>query len=382
MTSTPRPRARDLGIRIGRLPTGPHNAITDVADVRVGQVTMISGEGDLVRGEGPVRTGVTVIVPHGGDLGIDPLYAGYHQLNGNGEMTGIAWLEESGLLTTPVAITNTHSVGVVRDALVEWSVHHGILAENATFSLPVVGETYDGYLNDINGFHVTRDHLFAAMEGATTGPVAEGNVGGGTGMIAHGFKGGIGTSSRQVPEGFGGYTVGALVQANYGQRHLLQIDGVPVGEEIGPDEVPVPWRRPWSPEAGAGSIIVVIATDAPLIPTQCKRLAQRSTVAIGRMGGLGENSSGDLFLAFSTGNRGIDRPGSAEPSVVRSYPNELISILFEAASEAVQEAIVNAMCAATTMSGRDGHIVHELPHDRLREVMARYGRLDRPSPIL
>ena len=367
-----RPRARNLGIRIGRLDPGPLNAITDVAGLRVGHTTLIAGEGPLVPGRGPVRTGVTVILPHDGRIGADPLFAGYHVLNGNGEMTGLAWIGESGLLTTPVAITNTHSVGVVRDALIAYQLdRHGDDSATA-WSLPVVAETWDGFLNDINGMHVKPEHLFAAMDDASAQLPAEGCVGGGTGMICHGFKGGIGTSSRLLRAERGGWTVGALVQANYGQRELLRIDGVPVGRELGPEAVPLPGL----PAAGGGgSIIVVLATDAPLLPHQCRRLAQRATLGIARMGGLGEDSSGDIFLAFSTANRGLaeSRDGLG-PLSVRMLPNEALSPLFEAAADATEEAIVNALCASTTMIGIDGHAAHQLPLDGLTAAMRRYGR--------
>jgi D-aminopeptidase len=366
-----RTRARELGIRIGRLETGRWNAITDVPGVRVGQTTLVSGDSPLVVGEGPVRTGVTVIVPHEGNVGADPVYAGYHQLNGNGEMTGIAWIEESGLLTTPIAITNTHSVGVVHDALIAYGVAHGSVEFELAWSLPVVAETYDGWLNDINGFHVKPEHVFQALDAAASGPVAEGCVGGGTGMNCHEFKGGIGTSSRVLPADRGGWSVGVLVQANYGRRYLLRVDGVPVGEEISPEEVPTPWPKP----RGDGSIIIVVATDAPLLPHQCKRLAQRATVGLARVGGNGDNGSGDLFLAFSTGNRGLDPKDAIEPVAVRAYPNNAISDLFGAVADATQEAIVNALCMATTTVGVNGRTSHAIPLDRLREVMRKYHRL-------
>jgi D-aminopeptidase len=364
-------RARELGIRIGRLEPGPWNAITDVPGVRVGQTTLIAGDGPLVIGEGPVRTGVTVILPHEGNVGADPVYAGYHQLNGNGEMTGIAWIEESGLLTTPIAITNTHSVGVVHDALIAYGVAHGSVEFDLAWSLPVVAETYDGWLNDINGFHVKPEHLFRALDTAATGPVAEGCVGGGTGMNCHEFKGGIGTSSRVLPAERGGWTVGVLVQANYGRRHLLRVDGVPVGEEIPPEDVPTPWPNP----RGDGSIIIIVATDAPLLPHQCKRLAQRATVGLARVGGNGDNGSGDLFLAFSTGNRNLDPKDAIAPVAVRAYPNSAISDLFAAVADATQEAIVNALCMATTTVGVNGRTSYAIPLDRLCEVMRKYHRL-------
>lgn len=369
-----RRRARELGIVIGRLPTGPFNAITDVAGVRVGQTTLIAGEGPVVVGEGPVRTGVTVILPHEGDIGNDPLFAGYHQLNGNGEMTGIPWIEESGLLTTPIAITNTHSVGTVRDAIVAYELRRYGNRE-LMWSLPVVAETYDGWLNDMNGFHVRPEHVFAALDAAASGPVAEGCAGGGTGMNCHEFKGGIGTSSRRLPPEQGGWTVGVLVQANYGGRGTLRVDGVPVGEEIGPDEVPTPWPEP----ARDGSIIIIVATDAPLLPGQCKRLARRATIGLARAGGNGNDSSGDLFLAFSTGNRGMADGTARDPASVRMYPNAAISDLFAATIEATEEAIVNALCMATTTTGCEGRISYAIPLDRLQAVMAKYGRLRQPA---
>jgi D-aminopeptidase len=374
---TTRPRARDLGIRIGRLAPGPFNAITDVAGVRVGQTTIVEGEGPLVVGRGPIRTGVTVILPRAEGVVAEPVFAGWHCLNGNGEMTGLPWIEEAGLLATPVAITNTHSVGVVRDALIAYEIARaGRVTEELAWSLPVVAETWYGWLNDINGQHVRPEHVFAAFDTAAGGPVAEGAVGGGTGMIAHGFKGGIGTASRVVPDEDGGWIVGALVQANYGQRRLLRIDGVPVGEEIPLEEIPSHHSPQLLPPAGAGSIIVVLATDAPLLGDQCRRLAQRASLAIGRMGGLGENSSGDIFLAFATGNRGLsDRWRDRAPVAVRMLPADALTPLFEAAVEATEEAIVNALCAGTTMTGVNGRTIRALPHDRLVEIMRRYGRL-------
>jgi D-aminopeptidase len=364
---------RDLGVTIGRLPPGRHNAITDVAGVRVGHATIVSGEGQLAVGKGPVRTGVTVIVPHEGDIGAEPLFAGYHVLNGNGEMTGLLWVKESGMLTTPVAITNTHSVGVVRDALIAYDVARTKRPE-PFWSLPVVAETYDGWLNDINGMHVKAEHVWAALDEAAAGPVAEGCVGGGTGMICHEFKGGIGTSSRLVPAEAGGWTVGVLVQANYGARHLLRVDGVPVGELIPYSRVPgmrEEWARVARGEVGDGSIIIVVATDAPLLPNQCERLAQRATIGLARVGGTGANSSGDIFLAFATGNRGL--PGAEERTArlasCRMVPNEGLTPLFEACAEATEEAILNALCMATTTVGIDGRTVHALPLDRLREVL-------------
>ena len=373
-------RARDLGIVIGLGRPGPLNAITDVAGVRVGHTTLISGDGPLTVGAGPVRTGVTVVVPHERDQWPEPVFAGCHRLNGNGELTGLEWVRESGMLTTPIAITNTHSVGVVRDALVAvWTEHRR--PHSDWWSLPVVGETYDGLLNDINGFHVRPEHLRAALDSAAGGTVAEGAVGGGTGMICHGFKGGIGTASRVIDDDLGGFTVAALVQANYGKRAWLRVDGVPVGIEIGPDEVPVPsdpeTRDRGSPSEGAGSIIVVLATDAPLLPHQCERLAQRASLGVARVGGTGGHSSGDLMIAFATGNRlPQEEDGRLTPVTydVRAVGDVVTDALFDGAIEATEEAIVNALVAAETMTGRDGVTAHALPHDRLMEVMARYGR--------
>jgi D-aminopeptidase len=371
-------RARDLGISIGLMAPGPLNAITDVMGVRVGHHTLMAGDaGPLLVGQGPVRTGVTVVVPHDGDPFVGAVYAGAHRLNGNGELTGLEWIREAGLLAGPIAITNTHSVGVVRDALVAAASRSGASPESA-WALPVVGETWDGWLNDIDGQHVRAEHLDAALEWAAGGPVTEGNVGGGTGMICHRFKGGIGTASRQLPAAEGGFTVGALVQANYGRRERLAIDGVPVGREIGLDEVPSDRAADAaSPaDADAGSIIVVLATDAPLLPHQCERLAQRAGLGVARSGGAGEHSSGDLFIAFATGNRGLiaadhagGRPFTRE---VRVLDDAWISPLFWAAIESTEEAIVNALVAAETMSGQGGHIAHRLPHQRLIAVWRRY----------
>jgi D-aminopeptidase len=371
-------RYRDLGLTVGQLPPGPLNAITDVGGVLVGMTTLIEGEGPLQVGLGPVRTGVTVIVPHDG-IGEEPVFAGCHRLNGNGELTGLEWLRESGQLTTPVAITNTHSVGVVRDALVAAEIR-GRADLTAYWSLPVVGETYDGALNDINGMHVRPEHLFAALDSATGGPVAEGGVGGGTGMICHEFKGGTGTASRVA----GGWTVGALVQANYGRRERLTVDGVPVGREIPLSAVPSPWDeeerigRGREHEPGRGSIIVILATDAPMLPHQLERLAQRAALGIARVGGAGEHGSGDIFLAFSTGNRGkiesYKSEGATEPLDVSMIPDGAISDLFWAAIEATEEAILNALVAADTMVGRDAITAHRLDHDVLVETMTRYAR--------
>jgi len=355
------PRARHLDIPFPGDP-GPLNAITDVAGVCVGHTTLIEGA--------DVRTGVTAILPRGAIHA--PVFAGYHALNGNGEMTGAIWVEESGFLEGPVMITNTHSVGVVRDAVIAWTVERKLyhpLQGDVFWSLPVVAETYDGVLNEINGFHVQPEHVFAALDNASSGPVAEGNVGGGTGMICHRFKGGIGTSSRRLAEEEGGCTVGVLVQANYGQRRHLTIAGVPVGQEI-PDLLPEIQAGP--PPVGAGSIIGVVATDAPLLPHQLKRMAQRVGLGVARVGGMGSNTSGDIFLAFSTANPGGWR--RTEVTQVDLLPNDRITPLFEATVFAAEEAIVNALVAATTMSGRNGNTVYALPHDRLQAALEKYNR--------
>jgi D-aminopeptidase len=349
-------RARELGIEIGRLRSGPENAITDVAGVRVGHTTLVEGA--------DVRTGVTVIVPHDGNPGNDPVFAGCHRLNGNGEVTGLEWLRESGMLTTPIGITNTHSVGIVRDAIVSAGP-----PELGRWSLPVVGETYDGFLNDINGQHVRAGHVHEALGAASGGRVAEGCVGGGTGMICHGFKGGIGTSSRVVAQEDGGFTVGVLVQANHGRRPRLRVNGVPVGERLGAEVVPLPTEGGGE---GAGSIIVVVATDAPLLPGQCDRLAQRAVLGIGRTGGMGEHSSGDFVVCFATGNRGL----SAEKGERRQLLYEVTMLshddcnaLFEAVIDATEEAILNALLAAETTTGRGGNVVHALPAEVLADAL-------------
>jgi D-aminopeptidase len=357
-------RAREAGIAVGYLPAGPNDAITDVAGVRVGHSTIIRGEGPLVVGEGPVRTGVTVVCPREGFTREDPVFAGSHRLNGNGEMTGLEWIREAGALESPVAITNTHSVGVVRDALVAAE------AEQSTWghwSLPVVAETYDGTLNDINGQHVRAEHLREALADARTGPVTEGSVGGGTGMICHEFKGGIGTASRLTAEE-GGWTVGALVQANYGRRHMLRVDGAPVGRVLSTERVPSPYEEGDTPAAGTGSIIVILATDAPLLPTQCDRLARRASIGLGRMGGGCDDASGDIFLAFATGNSGLSGSGSPDPPAsipLTTIPNKAMTPLFYAAAEATEAAILNALLAAGTLTGRDGITAHGLTSDLL-----------------
>jgi D-aminopeptidase len=380
-----RPRARELGIPQAGTP-GPLNAITDVAGVEVGLTTLIRGDGKLVPGQGPVRTGVTAILPRGRNDDRS-VFAAWFTLNGNGEMTGTTWVEESGLLGGPVMITNTHSVGAVHAATVEYAVGK---SQDFTWSLPVVAETWDGPLNDINGFHVTREHAAAALAGARSGAVAEGNVGGGTGMTCHAFKGGTGTSSRRITVSGRPYTMGVLVQCNYGGRARFSVAGAPVGEEIRdllPCYAPLPdgstAGRPAcaassgggdaGPDADLGSIIVVLATDAPLLPHQLKRIARRAALGIGRMGGIGGNSSGDIFLAFSTAN-----PGAAADTglvALAAIPNDLINPLFEAAIDATSEAILNAMLAAETMTGANGYRVYALPHDRLIAALRKYGRI-------
>ncbi|MGH2456388.1 MAG: P1 family peptidase [Candidatus Limnocylindria bacterium] len=367
-------RARDLGIAPGLMPPGPLNAITDVAGLRVGHVTLVRGDGPLVVGQGPVRTGVTVILPRDGEISSRPLFAGSHTLNGNGEMTGLEWVRESGMLTTPIGLTNTHSVGVVRDALVAASVAAGPPGEprgGPRWSLPVVAETWDGLLNDVDGQHVRAEHVMSALAAASGGPVPEGSVGGGTGMKAFGFKAGIGTASRVVDASAESYRVGVLVQANHGRRERLLVDGVPVGQVLPLEVIPGPDPA----VAEGGSIIAVVATDAPLLPHQCRRLAQRAALGVARGGGGGEHSSGDIFLAFATGNRELPPAEAAPgPAAVRMLPDEQISQLFWATIEATEEAVLNALVAAETMTGRDGITVHSLPHDRLLQVMDRYGR--------
>lgn len=353
-----RPRLRDLGISIGHYAPGPLNAITDVADVRVGHCTLIA---DAPR---VVRTGVTVILPRP-DIFSNHAFAGFHRFNGNGEFTGIHWVEEAGTLMTPIALTSTHQVGLVRDALVKYEFE---TTGREAWALPLVAETYDGWLSDADAHPLTEAHVRAALAAAATGPVAEGAVGGGTGMICHEFKGGIGTASRLAETRSGRFTIGALVQANYGDRALLRVDGVPVGREISVEVVDSA-RKP--PKLD-GSIIVILAIDAPLLPIQCRRLAQRATVGLARAGGTGHNGSGDLFLAFSTGN---DLPPDArKPLPVQMFPNPQLDALFDAGAEAVEEAILNALVAAETMAGYKGRTAHALPHDRLLAAMAKYGR--------
>lgn len=350
---------------------GPLNAITDVAGVLVGHTTLISGSGKLKVGEGPVRTGVTAVLPRGRDSLSDPVFAAWFAQNGSGEMTGTTWIEESGFLEGPVMITNTHSVGVVHDATIKWRVEHGAAdASGYWWSTPVVGETWDGWLNDVNGFHVKPEHVFHALDTAHAGAVQEGSVGGGTGMICNGYKGGIGTSSRRLDAKDGGYTVGVLVQCNYGTRDNLRIAGINVGREI---PAPEPYVFISSDIAERGSIIVVVATDAPLLAHQLKRIAHRVTLGLGRNGSISGNDSGDIFIAFSTANPGA----AAEGRVVdlKMLPNDLLDPVFRATVEATEEAIVNAMVAARDMEGVDGHRVIALPHAALRAVLEKYGRL-------
>ena len=370
-TPPAKPRARDLGVPFDGTP-GPFNAITDVFGVTVGHTTLVSGEGKLQVGNGPVRTGVTAVLPRGKDSMNNPVFAGWWSLNGNGEMTGTTWVEESGFLEGPVMITNTHSVGVVRDAVIQWRVNHGQPDPTGYWwSLPVVAETWDGWLNDINGFHVKPEHAFHAIDSAHTGAVEEGNVGGGTGMICNEFKGGIGTSSRKLDAKFGGYTVGVLVQCNYGVRPNLRIAGVPVGREI--PENPA-YASPSFNELDRGSIIVVVATDAPLVSHQLKRLARRVSLGLGRNGSISGNGSGDIFIAFSTAN-----PGAAAADHVvdlKMLPNDQLDPIFAATVQATEEAVINAMVAAETMTGIENHKVIALPHEKLREVLKKYNRLN------
>jgi L-aminopeptidase/D-esterase-like protein len=365
-----KPRARDLGVPFDGAP-GPLNAITDVAGVTVGHTTLISGDGKLQVGKGPVRTGVTAVLPRGKDSMSNPVFAGWFSQNGNGEMTGTTWVEESGFLEGPVMITNTHSVGVVRDAVIQWRVVHGQPDPTGYWwSLPVVAETWDGWLNDINGFHVKPEHAFHAIDSAASGPVQEGAVGGGTGMICNEFKGGIGTSSRKLEEKFGGYTVGVLVQCNYGVRRNLRIAGVPVGSEI--LEEPA-YRSDTFAQDDWGSIIVVVATDAPLVSHQLKRLARRVSLGLGRNGSISGNGSGDIFIAFSTANSGGAKPDG--PVQLTMLPNDRLDPVFAATVQATEEAIINAMVAAETMTGIENHKVVALPHDKLRAVLKKYNRL-------
>ncbi len=364
-----KPRARDLGVPFEGTP-GPLNAITDVKGVEVGHSTIIRGEGKLEVGKGPVRTGVTAVVPRGKATATDPVFAGVFDLNGAGELTGTHWIEESGFLEGPVMLTNTHSVGAVHQGTIAWRVRQG--GPDATgywWSNPTVGETWDGELNDINGFHVQQANVFEALDSARGGAVAEGNVGGGTGMICNGFKGGIGTASRKLSESAGGYTVGALVQCNYGRKSDLLVAGVPVGREI---------AGKGAREDDAGSILIVVATDAPLLPHQLKRIARRAALGLARVGSIAGNGSGDLFLAFSTANPGA--AATTGTATLTMLPNDRMNPLFAATVQAVEEAIVNAMIAAETMTGANGYTVKALPHDDLRRILKKYNRLSVGAP--
>jgi D-aminopeptidase len=391
LSAQAKPRSRDLGVPFDGIP-GRFNGITDVAGVEVGHTTLIEGTGPLVQGKGPVRTGVTAILPRG-KTAKQPVFAGWFSLNGNGEMTGTTWVDESGLLDGPVLITNTHSVGVVRDAAIQWMLKH---QPGFRWALPVVAETYDGVLNDINGFHVTPAHVFAALDGARSGLVPEGAVGGGTGMLCNGFKGGIGTSSRVLSAEAGKYTVGVLVQCNYGRRQGLRIAGVPVGQEFPDPTVCVvgaePPTREWlremprcgqqsssleRPQPELGSIIIVMATDAPLLPHQLDRLVKRAALGLGREGSIASNFSGDIFVAFSTANASA----TADTTVARvqMLPNERMDPLFTAAVQATEEAVTNAMVAAETMTGADNIRAYALPHARLIEILRKYNRVGSTS---
>ena len=369
--SAAEPRARDLGVPFDGTP-GPLNAITDVRGVEVGHSTIVSGKAGGT--EPVVRTGVTAVLPRGRKSPTDAVFAGWFSQNGNGEMTGTTWVRESGLMYGPVMITNTHSVGVVRDSVIDWFLQRFDFDTEDWWSLPVVAETWDGWLNDINGFHVKAEHAFAALDGARGGPVAEGNVGGGTGMICYEFKGGIGTASRVVKDESGEYTLGVLVQANFGRRPDLLVAGVSVGREI-PEEPAYAALAPKREDRDMGSIIVVVATDAPLLPHQLERLARRATMGIARTGGIASNGSGDIFIAFSTANP--DAAAADGLPALSMLPNERITPLFAATVQATEEAITNALVAARTTDGFDGHRAIALPHDRLREVLKKYNRLER-----
>ena len=357
---TSKPRARDLGIPLEGKP-GPFNAITDVSNVEVGFVTIIEGES--------IRTGVTAIHPRG-KSDHDPVFGGVFSFNGNGEITGAAWVEEGGFVEGPICITNSHSVGIVRDTVIDWQVRNNAMFQK--WSLPVVAETADGWLNDMNGFHVKPEHIMQALDTATSGPILEGNVGGGTGMICYEFKGGTGTSSRKLPGTLGGYTIGALAQANFGRRYQLTVAGVPVGHHLTEG---APFTSGENPFREQGSLIVILATDAPLFPYQLKRVARRATLGMARTGSLGGNGSGDIFLAFSTANRGVAAP-SGELGCVQILPNDHLDPIFAAAVLATEEAILNAMLAAETMIGMDGLRVPALPHDQLQKLLKQYNRLE------
>jgi len=366
-----KPRARDIGVQFDGTP-GKYNAITDVKGVEVGHSTIISGSGKNVLGKGPIRTGVTAIFPRGKKF--NPVYANWYSLNGNGEMTGTTWITESGFLETPIMITNTNSVGVVRDAVLKWFVDTNWYGDDQWwYTYPVVGETYDGFLNDIYGFHVQEKHVYEAIKNAKPGRVVEGNVGGGTGMLTLGFKGGIGTASRKVKIDKKNYTVGVLVQSNFGSKKNLTISGVPVGKEL-KDTLNLEFNAPPSNrrQEGDGSIIVIVATDAPLLPHQLKRIAHRIPIGIGLVGGRGSNGSGDIFLTFSTANPKAFNRKNTRPII--TFPNDRITPLFEATAQAVEESIINAMIAAETMDGINNNKAYALPHDRLVEVLKKYNR--------
>jgi D-aminopeptidase len=369
LAAAEQPRARDLGIPFDGQP-GPLNAITDVAGVSVGETTLIS---TAAPGH-EVRTGVTAILPRGADTLRANVFAGWFALNGNGEMTGTAWIDESGQLEGPVMLTNTHSVGVVRDAVIAWRIRQGKPdASGYWWSLPVVAETDDGYLNDINGFHVTAEHAMAALDGAHAGPVDEGNVGGGTGMICHEFKCGTGTASRVVTIEKQSYTIGVLVQANYGVRDTLRIAGVPVGQELRQHRV---WSEADPVRGDTGSIIIVVATDTPLLPYQLKRVAKRAALGLARNGSFAGNGSGDIFIAFSTANAAATQ--DAPLNTANFLGNDSLDPVFLGTVEATEEAIINAMVAARDMHGQDGHYALAIPHDELRAVLKRYKRLNTP----
>ena len=370
MLETPsgKPRARALGIPLPGVP-GRHNAITDIAGVEVGYTTLIAGNGPRRVGHGPVRTGVTAILPRGRARAATGVWAGYFSLNGNGELTGCHWVEESGRCDGPICITNTHACGTVRDATIKWLVAHtGTVGQ---WALPVAGETYDGYLNDINGFHVRDEHVFAALDGARGGALEEGSVGGGTGMICYGFKGGSGSASRCVDFAGKSYHVGAFVQANFGRREQLTIAGVPVGTAL------VDWQPEQRTSGESGSVIAIVATDAPLLPHQLKRLARRIALGIGRGGAIAGHGSGDIFLAFSTANADAI-PSEEQLGSFVFIADTQLDAFFAATIEAVDEAVLNSLVANETMVGCDDHVVPALPHERVRELLAAAGRLEKP----
>ncbi len=369
-------RARELGIEVGTGEPGAHNAITDIPGVLVGYCTLVSGSGELVVGRGPVRTGVTVVLPHGGRPSMEPVFAGFHRLNGFGELTGLEWLHESGMLASPIALTNTNSVGIVRDTMIAREV---AVPGRLPIMLPVVGETWDGILNDIGGQHVRPEHVHAAFDDARTGPIAEGNVGGGTGLQCYGFKGGTGTASRLVELDGDTFTVGVLVQANHGDRRHFEVNGVPVGQILGWREVPVPrmsaiTRVP----PGTGSVLAVVATDAPLLPHQLNRLAQRAGLGIAKFGARGDNYSGDLMIAFSTAAHGMPDQGPGARTeialTVQTLALPYVDAMFAAVIEATAEAILNAMLQAETMAGRDDLVLRALNGEQLAHILDQYGR--------